>query len=43
MINALGTKHVANLYFQEGSSDKVYHAAVHKVKDGYNVYYGYGR
>jgi bifunctional non-homologous end joining protein LigD len=40
---AIGTKYIANLYFQEGTSDKVYHAAVHKVKGGFNVFYAYGR
>lgn len=42
-MSVIGTKYVANLYFQEGNSDKVYHAAVHKVQGGYNVFYSYGR
>lgn len=36
-------KCIANLYFQEGTSDKVYHAAIHKVNGGYNIFYSYGR
>jgi len=42
-MSMIDTKYVANLYFQEGNSDKVYHVAVHKVKGGYNVHYSYGR
>jgi bifunctional non-homologous end joining protein LigD len=36
-------QHSTNLFFQEGNSDKVYHAAVHKVPNGYNVFFSYGR
>lgn len=33
----------ANLYFKEGSSDKVYHATLEKDTDGYVVNFAYGR
>jgi bifunctional non-homologous end joining protein LigD len=32
-----------NLYFKEGSSDKVYHATLEKENDGYVVNFAYGR
>ena len=33
----------ANLYFKEGSSDKVYHATIEKEGGGYVVNFAYGR
>lgn len=33
----------ADLYFQEGSSDKVYHAAIEKSGGGFIVTFSYGR
>jgi bifunctional non-homologous end joining protein LigD len=33
----------ANLYYREGSSDKVYQAQLKQVKDGYKVEFQYGR
>jgi bifunctional non-homologous end joining protein LigD len=33
----------ADLYFQEGSSDKVYHARLEDEGSGYSVFFSYGR
>jgi len=33
----------ADLYFQEGNSDKVYHARLEHDGSGYSVYFCYGR
>lgn len=33
----------ADLYFQEGSSDKVYYAQLFQDSTGYGVYFKYGR
>jgi bifunctional non-homologous end joining protein LigD len=33
----------ADLYFQEGSSDKVYHARLEQSGTGYSVFFSYGR
>jgi bifunctional non-homologous end joining protein LigD len=33
----------ANLYYKEGSSDKVYHATIEKENEGYVVNFAYGR
>lgn len=32
-----------NLYFNEGSSDKVYNARLERDGDGYSVHFSYGR
>lgn len=32
-----------DLYFQEGSSDKVYHARLEQSGTGYSVHFSYGR
>ena len=33
----------ADLYFQEGNSDKVYHARLETDGTGYSVFFSYGR